>query len=55
MFAIGLIAGMMSPGRRSGRLVLLHDPIDPDLPCPWCRSQTFEDDSDCPSCGKRFG
>jgi len=55
VFALGWIAGMITPGRRPGRLVLLHDPIDPDLPCPWCRTQTFEDDTDCPGCGKRFG
>lgn len=26
-----------------------------DLPCPWCQSQTAEDDTFCPSCGHRFG
>ncbi len=26
-----------------------------DLPCPWCRSQTAENDIRCPSCGQRFG
>jgi len=41
--------------RLPSRLVLLHDPINPDLPCPWCRSPTYEDDHDCPSCGQHFG
>lgn len=27
----------------------------PDLPCPWCRAQTDEEDPYCPSCGQRFG
>ncbi|HSM02439.1 MAG TPA: hypothetical protein VK960_08400 [Acidimicrobiia bacterium] len=40
---------------RSLRLVLLHDPIDPDLPCPWCRSHTYADDTSCPGCGRQFG
>lgn len=26
-----------------------------DLPCPWCRAATREDDPRCPSCGHRFG
>lgn len=26
-----------------------------DLPCPWCRAQTSEQDDHCPSCGQRFG
>lgn len=26
-----------------------------DLPCPWCRSATRENDQRCPSCGQRFG
>jgi hypothetical protein len=40
---------------RPSRVVVLHDPIAPDLPCPWCRSATFEDDSGCRSCGQPFG
>ncbi len=27
----------------------------PDLPCPWCRSQTGEEDTACPRCGHHFG
>jgi hypothetical protein len=42
-------------GRWTTRLVMLHDPGDPDLPCPWCMAPTFEDDRDCPTCGHRFG
>ncbi len=26
-----------------------------DLPCPWCYTQTGEDDPLCPGCGRRFG
>ena len=36
-------------------LLRLHDPSDPDLPCPWCRAQTEEGDARCPSCGEVFG
>ena len=25
-----------------------------DLPCPWCKGPTAEDDHSCPSCGKSF-
>jgi hypothetical protein len=28
---------------------------EPDLPCPWCRAATREDDIRCPSCNQRFG
>ena len=38
-----------------GRIVMLHDPINPDLPCPWCQSPTFEEDRNCASCGQHFG
>jgi hypothetical protein len=26
-----------------------------DLPCPWCKAQTLEDDRHCPECGQPFG
>lgn len=26
-----------------------------DLPCPWCKSPTREDDTECPSCAHPFG
>ena len=42
-------------GRLPAKLVMLHDPVDPDLPCPWCRCATIEDDPICPSCGQHFG
>jgi len=41
--------------RFPSRIVMLHDPINPDLPCPWCQSPTFEQDRNCPSCGQHFG
>ena len=50
-----LILGLAATGGRFSRLVMLHDPINPDLPCPWCRTATIEDDSSCPGCGKLFG
>lgn len=57
MFALvsSLILGLAATAGRPSRLVMLHDPIHPDLPCPWCRTATFEDDSNCPGCGKHFG
>jgi hypothetical protein len=47
--------GMAAAGRGGSRLVRLHDPVHPDLPCPWCRTQTSEDDTACVGCGHRFG
>lgn len=26
-----------------------------DLPCPWCRAATRENDTACPSCRRAFG
>lgn len=26
-----------------------------DLPCPWCKAQTSEDDVVCPGCQQPFG
>lgn len=26
-----------------------------DLPCPWCRAPTGEEDTACPSCAQPFG
>lgn len=28
---------------------------DADLPCPWCKALTSEDDEACGACGRRFG
>jgi len=50
-----LILGLAASVGRPSRLVMLHDPINPDLPCPWCRSATIEDDAVCPGCGHSFG
>ncbi|MEX2323247.1 MAG: hypothetical protein WEA29_05700 [Acidimicrobiia bacterium] len=56
MFALLIgIMGLAAIGRGSAPLVLLHDPEHPDLPCPWCRHQTHEDDTACVGCGRRFG
>jgi hypothetical protein len=46
-----MIAGMSGRTLRFSDLVGDH----PDLPCPWCRTPTAEDDATCPGCGKRFG
>lgn len=37
------------------RLLPLGDTEHIDLPCPWCRSATSEDDTACPGCGQQFG
>ena len=34
---------------------LLEELPSDDLPCPWCRSATSEDDDRCPGCSRRFG
>jgi hypothetical protein len=47
--------GMAAAGGGGSRLVRLHDPMHPDLPCPWCRTQTSEEDTACVGCGHRFG
>ena len=49
-----LVLGMAS-NRLPSRIVMLHDPVDPDLPCPWCMAPTFEQDRNCASCGQNFG
>ena len=56
MFAIftALLLGTAA-SRLPSRIVMLHNPIDPDLPCPWCQSPTFEEDRNCASCGQHFG
>lgn len=30
-------------------------PMTLDLPCPWCRAATSESDTECITCGQRFG
>lgn len=56
MFAIvtSLLLGATA-GRLPNRIVMLHDPINPDLPCPWCQAPTFEEDRNCAGCGQHFG
>ena len=55
VFAIGN-AGKPSPDTLTrDRWVHDDDGALPDLPCPWCLSQTDERDAYCPSCGQRFG
>jgi hypothetical protein len=34
-------------------LHFIEDPVD--LPCPWCRAPTREEDTACPSCAHPFG
>lgn len=53
------VAIAVSSAARSGRWgrssprVALDDPFD--LPCPWCRAATREEDTRCPNCMQRFG
>lgn len=56
MFAI-LTAFLLATAtsRFPAKLVMLHDPVNPDLPCPWCKAATCEDDLNCPKCGQHFG
>lgn len=37
------------------RMVVDLSAKEGELPCPWCRSDTDESDTKCPSCGRRFG
>ena len=41
----------------SGRIFRFADLVgdEADLPCPWCRAATGEDDDTCPGCGQIFG
>jgi hypothetical protein len=56
MFALLIgIMGLAATGHGPSQLVLLYDATQPDLPCPWCRHQTHEDDTACVGCGRRFG
>lgn len=56
MFAIitALLVGSAF-SRIPSRIVMLHDPVNPDLPCPWCKAATFEQDRSCSGCGQIFG
>ncbi len=54
---------VLAIGQRHRQLVLsapvetlvVPDDDVADLPCPWCKGQTDEDDNSCPSCGQPFG
>jgi hypothetical protein len=57
-------AGVVAVARRSttavdalggDRLRSGYETDGADLPCPWCRAATGENDQRCPSCGQRFG
>ena len=54
MVALVAIGGRTSTAAPSVGDVVLHGD-GTDLPCPWCRAQTSEQDDHCPSCGQRFG
>lgn len=51
--AIGLF-GTKVVDLRGVEFVDLEEGIG-DLPCPWCRAATSEDDTHCPTCLRRFG
>lgn len=48
-----LTAGMSHNSLGDLRVAAVGD--GSDLPCPWCRAQTADNDVHCPSCGHRFG
>lgn len=56
-------AGVVAVARRSSTAADVYGRDDrrshfadtADLPCPWCRAATGENDQRCPSCGQRFG
>lgn len=57
LVAGGVIAVTRTPSPATDLGVVIMPDLDtvPDLPCPWCHSQTDESDDHCPSCGQRFG
>lgn len=56
-----VMAAIVAFSRRGGAVILdtssdhRTDPDSADLPCPWCRGPTTEDDARCHTCGQRFG
>ena len=63
MLEIGLIVAVFASAAVAIGRLRHHDEaasdqsyVEPvDLPCPWCRAQTREDDPACPSCLQPFG
>ena len=62
MFEIGLVLAILAGAtfavgqvRRQRGIDDLVDSDFVDPPCPWCRAQTREEDSACPSCHQEFG
>ena len=56
-FVVAVVAGAaLVVGRLRRNDTTLFEEIDVvDLPCPWCKGQTREDDAACPSCDHPFG
>ena len=53
--ALVAIGGRSQTATDAGTRELVLHGDGTDLPCPWCRAQTSEQDDHCPSCGQRFG
>jgi hypothetical protein len=49
-----LVLALTVEAARVVSLTRLQPDDDVDLPCPWCRAATTEDDEECPGCGARF-
>ncbi len=61
MFEIGLVMAIMAAAtfaigrmRRERGTDDILDADIVDLPCPWCRAPTREEDPACPSCHQEF-
>ncbi|NNF65434.1 MAG: hypothetical protein HKN07_14400 [Acidimicrobiia bacterium] len=52
---VALVLGLSRPQSSAFGDFSFASSGDADLPCPWCRAQTNEDDRACPSCGQNFG
>jgi len=52
-----IAAAAVALARRSPKAVgpASHADLGLDLPCPWCRANTAENDDRCPGCGQVFG
>jgi|GEM_PF-2034228 len=52
---LGVSVAVGGPGLEHGSDRSHGFDLSSDLPCPWCRAATTDDDIRCPSCGQRFG
>ncbi|MFQ5966613.1 MAG: hypothetical protein ACE5MI_03260 [Acidimicrobiia bacterium] len=57
-FITGAILAIRTVGGRALTMAIeapVSEESTEDLPCPWCRAATSENDARCPGCGRRFG